>query len=153
MEAHIHQSNLIEGFDSDRADRDSLAAWKWLIKQPKLTHGVVCKLQKQITTFQTDMKPFWRGYYRDLSMQRVYIGDKEAMAPGKIKVAMKNLLAIYPFTHPKTWHVEFEKIHPFVDGNGRTGRMLMWYMEIKHGDEPTLITYDERATYYAWFKG
>lgn len=38
-----------------------------------------------------------------------------------------------------------------VDGNGRTGRMLMWWQEIQQGKEPTLITFNNRREYYDWF--
>ena len=55
---------------------------------------------------------------------------------------------------PKDMHVRFEKIHPFVDGNGRTGRMLMWLHEYWLGREPTLIRSNEadRHYYYQWFR-
>ena len=55
---------------------------------------------------------------------------------------------------PKEMHIRFEKIHPFVDGNGRTGRILMWWHEIKNGQEPTLIRSNEadRHYYYQWFQ-
>lgn len=152
MDQHIHHSNLIEGFDSERADRDSMTAWKWLIKQESLSHGIIRKLQKRLTTFQTDMRPDWRGYYRDLSMQRVWVGGREGYPPGFIKPAMEEWLEKCTDADPKQAHIEFEKIHPFVDGNGRTGRMLMWWMEIKQGKEPTLIKYEDRFDYYAWFQ-
>lgn len=46
-------------------------------------------------------------------------------------------------------HIEFEKIHPFVDGNGRTGRLLLTYEMIYFGLLPVDIRYEERARYYA----
>ena len=46
-------------------------------------------------------------------------------------------------------HIEFEKIHPFVDGNGRTGRLLLIYEMIHIGLLPVDIRYEERARYYA----
>jgi cell filamentation protein, protein adenylyltransferase len=52
---------------------------------------------------------------------------------------------------PKTMHVKFEHIHPFVDGNGRTGRMLLWWHERRLGLKPSLITFEDRWDYYAWF--
>lgn len=46
-------------------------------------------------------------------------------------------------------HIEFEKIHPFVDGNGRTGRLLLTYEMISLGLLPVDIRYEERERYYA----
>ncbi|MDE6550002.1 MAG: Fic family protein [Clostridia bacterium] len=46
-------------------------------------------------------------------------------------------------------HIEFEKIHPFVDGNGRTGRLLMIYEMISAGLLPVDIRYEEQKRYYA----
>lgn len=46
-------------------------------------------------------------------------------------------------------HIEFEKIHPFVDGNGRTGRLLLTYEMVYIGLLPVDIRYEERSRYYA----
>lgn len=49
-------------------------------------------------------------------------------------------------------HIEFENIHPFVDGNGRTGRLLLIYEMISIGLLPVDIRYEERSRYYAAIK-
>lgn len=46
-------------------------------------------------------------------------------------------------------HIEFENIHPFVDGNGRTGRLLLIYEMISLGLLPVDVRYEERERYYA----
>lgn len=46
-------------------------------------------------------------------------------------------------------HIEFERIHPFIDGNGRTGRLLLTYEMISVGLIPVDIRYEERSRYYA----
>lgn len=46
-------------------------------------------------------------------------------------------------------HIEFERIHPFRDGNGRTGRLLMTYEMISIGLLPVDIRYEEQKRYYA----
>ena len=60
--------------------------------------------------------------------------------------------------HPKVdsidLHVKYEKIHPFADGNGRTGRMFMNWTRLKRNNEPLLIIHEgeEQREYYGWFK-
>ncbi|MCI8434686.1 MAG: Fic family protein [Clostridia bacterium] len=46
-------------------------------------------------------------------------------------------------------HIEFENMHPFVDGNGRTGRLLLIYEMISLGLLPVDVRYEERDRYYA----
>jgi Fic family protein len=46
-------------------------------------------------------------------------------------------------------HTAFEGIHPFVDYNGRVGRLLLNFILLKHGFPPIAIAYRRRAEYYA----
>lgn len=151
MRNHIHQSNLIEGYDDPDFDKQSMVAWQRLLEVKHLTRYDVLKTQKIITLLQTDLQPWWRGYYRDLSNQRVWVGGREGLEPAKVPAAMDAWLDGIELKPPKFSHIEFEHIHPFVDGNGRTGRMLMWWQEIQQGKEPTLITFNNRREYYDWF--
>ena len=44
-------------------------------------------------------------------------------------------------------HIEFEKIHPYLDGNGRTGRMLMNFLLLREGIAPLIIKKADREIY------
>ena len=45
------------------------------------------------------------------------------------------------------WNIRFERIHPFTDGNGRTGRVILSRMALRNGLAPVIIPVDYRANY------
>lgn len=151
MSKYIHESNLVEGIDSPEADEQSTLAWRWLLRQKTLDNDRICNLQKLIVKSQQDLPDMWRGTYRDRSRVRVMVGGRSGAEPTMVPRFMDNWLLDYPNKTPKENHIAFEKIHPFADGNGRTGRMLMWYQEHRLGQELTFIDHEHVAEYYDWF--
>lgn len=55
---------------------------------------------------------------------------------------------LHPVERAAKVHAEFVKIHPFIDGNGRTSRLLMNYELMKAGFPPAVIKATDRAAYY-----
>lgn len=149
MALHIRESNLIEGVDDPHEDALSLAAFNRLMHDEKITPGVVLMLhERAMFTYL----PEHRGKLRDVP---VWVGDQECPAPHLATEMLHNWvldMEHYENLDPKEMHVRFEKIHPFVDGNGRVGRMLMWWHEIKLGRAPTLLLNSDKQDYYRWFK-
>ena len=149
----LHESNLIEGYDDPEFDKQSLLAWRRLLPLgiKDLTHYDILKTQKIITLRQDDLQPDWRGYYRKIP---VYIGGREA--PLAITIPEKMDTWLFRLKEgvlkPQPMHIDFEHIHPFVDGNGRTGRMLMWWHQLQIGEELTVILDSKKQDYYRWFK-
>ncbi len=64
-----------------------------------------------------------------------------------VKWYRDNVKKMNPFVLATVFHHKFEKIHPFMDGNGRTGRMLMNYILLKHDYAPLIIRKKNRARY------
>ena len=50
------------------------------------------------------------------------------------------------------YHIEFEKIHPFEDRNGRTGRLLLNYELLKNNLTPLVIAKEDRIKYFEFIK-
>ena len=59
----------------------------------------------------------------------------------------KNKCNFHPLVLATIFHHKFEKIHPFMDGNGRTGRMIMNYILIQNGYPPIIIHKKTRSEY------
>ena len=78
--------------------------------------------------------------------------DIKLTPPHKISVELENLLYRYKSNSMSlkdiaSFHIEFETIHPFSDGNGRVGRLLMAYQAIQNNIIPPLIENSQRKEY------
>lgn len=58
---------------------------------------------------------------------------------------------LHPLVAAAIFHVRFEAIHPFIDGNGRTGRLLANFILMQSGFLPVSIKYEDRVAYYNAF--
>lgn len=91
--------------------------------------------------------------YRKVS---VLIRGSDHIPPAPEKIPNLMNYFVYNYNHDEnnifdkiaTYHIEFEKIHPFEDGNGRTGRLLLNYELLKNNLPPVVISKDDRVKYF-----
>lgn len=91
------------------------------------------------------------GEYKKLPNE---IGGKQTTAPEDVSDEMKKLLHAYNAIPNKTlddildFHVRFERIHPFQDGNGRVGRLILFKECLRNNIVPFIISDDLKMFYY-----
>ena len=91
---------------------------------------------------------------------QVFIRGSEHIPPTPEQIPNLMNYYIYNYTHDEQYifnkiaryHIEFEKIHPFEDGNGRTGRLLLNYELLKNNIAPIVITKENRVKYFEFLK-
>ena len=156
----LGESNWIEGvMDKDSLDQ-AVFAWEYLIEQKKLTPSVILKTHKILMLHQK-LLPDEKGYFR---RHQVMVGNKEKIRWESVPFTIRELcnrvkfISDFPYkkkdlvTMAKSLHIEFENIHPFVDGNGRVGRMIMNWWRIQRGLPILVIKASRKKTYYKWFE-
>lgn len=99
-----------------------------------------------------------RGVYRSVPVQ-ILGALHTPPQPYLVAKQMEELLLNYPTWRDNTniiecvsrFHIEFESIHPFIDGNGRTGRLILNFELMKAGLLPVNIKFTDRRNYYTYF--
>ncbi len=125
-------------------------------KKP-LTEAFVKTLHLSLKNGTTDSREGWFnvGEYKKLPNT---VGGRETASPQEVGDKMRNLLASYNAQKVKTFedvvafHWNFERIHPFQDGNGRIGRLLLFKECLKHGVVPFIIDEELKLYYYRGLK-
>lgn len=91
---------------------------------------------------------------------QVFIRGSEHIPPEPEKIPNLMNYYIYNYNNDEQeifekiaqYHIEFEKIHPFEDGNGRTGRLLLNYELLKNNLPPIVISKEDRVKYFEYLK-
>jgi Fic family protein len=119
----------------------------------RLTEGFIKHLHLLLKSGTTDSNKDWFavGDYKRLANE---VGGNDTCPPKDVHREIKNLLSDYNYVKKKTFedildfHVRFERIHPFQDGNGRVGRLVMFKECLANGIVPFIITDELKMFYY-----
>ncbi len=101
-----------------------------------------------------DLQPFARGAFRPYGyLARITATRVKTADPLEIRDDFESLIdvlcnsGVHPLLKAAAFHTMFENIHPFMDGNGRTGRQLLNFILLGHGYRPVAIKYDAGRAY------
>lgn len=125
--------------------------------QTALTEAFIKELHLILKTGTSDSRKEWFavGAYKKMPNE---VGGMETALPEEAGRKMKELLVWYHQKGEKSlddileFHVRFEKIHPFQDGNGRVGRLIMFKECLKYKIVPFIIEEDLKLFYYRGLK-
>ena len=123
----------------------------------KLSEKLIKELHRMLKSGTSDARKDWFsvGDYKKLPNE---VGGMETALPEEVGAKIRELLAAYNAKEEKTlqdildFHVRFERIHPFQDGNGRVGRLLMFKECLKYQIVPFIIEDELKLYYYRGLK-
>lgn len=122
-----------------------------------LSEKLIKELHFILKTGTSDVRKDWFavGDYKKLPNE---VGGRDTALPEEVSEQMRALLARYNAKKSKTlkdildFHVRFERIHPFQDGNGRVGRLIMFKECLKYNIVPLIIEDNLKMFYYRGLK-
>lgn len=118
-----------------------------------LTESFIKELHRILKNGTSDSRQSWFvvGDYKRLPNE---VGGRETTLPENVAVEMKSLLSSYNAEKEKTleeildFHYRFERIHPFQDGNGRVGRLILFKECLRNNIVPFIIDEELKMFYY-----
>lgn len=125
--------------------------------EDKLSEAFIKEIHRILKTGTSDSRKSWFnvGDYKKLPNE---VGGNATCPPEEVHARMKTLLAAYNDKKEKSLediidlHQKFETIHPFQDGNGRVGRLVMFKECLANGIVPFIITEELKLFYYRGLK-
>jgi len=149
--AYIIQSNsFLENYSATHNMEviGSNKAWDYVLKMPDMTKETMFDIHKRVLFFDEENA----GTFRRTP---VFVGEKQMPEAERLDDGVNTLLELREpdvFRQIALFHLRFENLHPFIDGNGRTGRMLINLQLMKDGFLPINIKYNDAQRYYRCFR-
>ena len=118
-----------------------------------LSECFIKHLHRILKSGTTDSKNNWFALGEYKKMENT-VGGQETTSPALVAKSMKKLISNYNKTKNKTFndlikfHYDFEKIHPFQDGNGRVGRLILFKECLRNNIVPFIIDDSLKLFYY-----
>ena len=151
----LTEKNSITNIDDilETANHFKLVDYMIDIADKKLTEKMIKEFHKILKEGTSDSRKNWFnvGEYKKLSNE---VGGLKTTEPKNVEKEMKKLLEWYNSLKQVTIneiiesHVKFEKIHPFQDGNGRIGRIILFKECLKNNIVPFIILDKDKLFYY-----
>ena len=159
LDCFLRESNAIESEYSEEAFEDSVEAWEyassnygdWGVDYIRGIHEkLLCRLDKKIAGKLRRKNVSIVGQYS--TGERVILRQIEARGnkPRLRKWCEENEV-VESLGEIKEAHIDFEMIHPFSDGNGRTGRILYNIQRVQLGLPIEVFYEKDKQEYYKWF--
>lgn len=162
---YIYETNTV-GLEKEPANVDDIMetinhfqCFDYMIDCAKdnLSEEFIKTTHKILKTNTSDSRLSWFnvGEYK---AKKNMVGDMETTSPENVGREIRNLLNEYnkkqdiSFDDILDFHVKFERIHPFQDGNGRVGRIILFKECLKHNIVPFIIEDDLKMFYYRGLK-
>ena len=126
-------------------------------KRRAMDEAFIKELQEKLTLNTYDTRRYQLGERPGRYKLHDYVAGREEVGASPEDVAeemtelLEELVSISDekaLTAAAHFHVKFENIHPFADGNGRTGRLAMNYFLVLHNHPPVIIHEEDRKQYY-----
>lgn len=148
----LWESNAIEREYGPIAFEDAVETWQIQSQEPiEVTAESILRIHRLL---MRRLNPGIAGRLREVD---VWVGGRKGNKPAYLRADLVDWVEKYgrakTETAIKAAHIAFEKIHPFEDGNGRAGRIIMNLQRVRAG-LPILIIHEgeEQYRYYDWFR-
>lgn len=162
---YIYETNTI-GLDEEPANIDDIIetvnhfqCFDYILDcaEDILTEYMIKEIHAMLKSNTSDSRLEW-FHVGDYKQRPNMVGDRKTTSPGKVRKEMQRLLFEYQqkddisFSDIIEFHYKFEKIHPFQDGNGRVGRLIIFKECLRYNIMPFIIDERHKLYYYRGLK-
>ena len=158
IELDIKEMDKLYDNDNILSLEDNFKAFNILLdklnkdKDKQLTQDLIKQVGNTINAHASYISNNYRTIDNEVKFEDKYPIEKAKNIPKKMELLLNNYYnnwqKLDPFEREALFNIEFLRIHPFEDGNGRTSRLLLNYNIIANGHAPVLIPFEKREAYF-----